>query len=385
MLEILERTVLDPPSPSAVPNAGKRGAQTPAPQQKIAREKTGLLRHLHQLLEVRAPVGSDGKPRWGLTPESFADCVPTAQRIAEGGEHTVFTIGHDPFGPVAKVNRRTSEAASDLLSYRQELLERYERLERWRQVLARFVGDEEAREAVVKEVAWDVPGMVRGTTAGTALLQSYVPEAGIPHYQLRAGYAELSPEGTLTGMNRAGQTQESNEESYQRMNEILVLNRGTDRFDVDEFLAVQRSDCLVELVRAAQENPALADHLRLLVRAMIAYSNETGQILDTLGEHNIILFERSDENIFTSRWIDPLFPNPNAVRSACAGLQVLRPGKLPAGRERVMLLNVLNYVRLVHGLGHILGISERFAFLPDDLANSEKPIDFRKFLRLLRN
>ncbi len=195
-------------------------------------------------------------------------------------------------------------------------------------------------------------------------IQMFVPEILIPHYQLRGGYAEKE---AMTG-------------EYQTVNEVLIQGRRRDAFTLDLFLRTQDSPALDALVQATEKNDALREYLRRLIDAMIDYSHETGELFDTIGNDNIILFPAGDGDCFAARFIDPLHAMDDTLycaQDACSRLQNFPDGML-SNEQKIALLNCINYTRTVNGLAMALGMSKRFMMLPAAQNEHGSFIDFEK-------
>ena len=95
-----------------------------------------------------------------------------------------------------------------------------------------------------------------------------------------------------------------------------------------------------------------------LARRSMAYSVDTGEIIDMAGGGNVLL--RPDEDGHTSPFLmDALSPpelNLDLVRQASA---MVRHGQEMDVRMRANALNVINYVRFVNALGMLADIPER--------------------------
>jgi hypothetical protein len=257
-----------------------------------------------------------------------------------------------------------------LLSREMEYKDRMQRLETLRATLGRYLGHDEAKEIV------PFPRQLR-VGSDLRIVQRYVPEMDMRDqpFQIRGGYAELRKEGA--------QDTSTFRRLYQRMNEMLVQEIDGGRFDPQVFHGVQQSPELRALMEASLRDRPLREFLERLVPAMIAYSNEavhegtSGDILDTAGTKNIIVFQKGDGE-YTARFVDPLHANPDVVPLARIGMEELREGKRLTPGLHPALINAFNYSLTVNGMAASLGLSDRFHLRPQG-AEAE-PLDVQGFL-----
>jgi hypothetical protein len=131
-----------------------------------------------------------------------------------------------------------------------------------------------------------------------------------------------------------------------------------------DFLHVQSNDMLDALVERAKEDPALAESLKEVVERAITYTRETGEILDIIGQDNI-LFAQIDGK-WTYRIIDGLYPrNPKMIDDAQAAILKLSRGAGVDEVEQNILMNTFNYIRTINGLAEQLHIKDRIIIAPE--------------------
>lgn len=238
--------------------------------------------------------------------------------------------------------------------------EQEDRERRLRETLARTIGTREARRTVVHEKLWPIRDE-DGDVEEYVTFQRYVPQAVMENrLLLRGGYAELWHTS-------------ASDAQYQRVNEALV--QGTAPFEEKEFLDIQDSNELYDLVRRAKTSDRLRSHLVSLVRGVIAYSNEYEDILDTGGKNNMFLYEQEDGE-YAARFIDALMLDGGDMwRRAQEGFLALHRGESIDGKAASGILNAINYVRTVNGIAASLGMPDRINILPSEL---EGRIDFNR-------
>ena len=305
-----------------------------------------------------------------------ASSLENAKQVAMGAEYIVLRpqrrlVDHQHFGVLIKEERTRTQA---LLSREAEYKDRMARLHALRGVLERYVGHDEAKDIVVLPKQLHVDNDL-------CIAQRYVPEMDMRDqpFQIRGGYAELRKEGAQDTATYRG--------LYQRMNEVLVQNVDTGRFDPQVFHGVQQSPQLRELLDASERIPPLKEFLGKLVPAMIAYSNEAvheggfGDILDTAGPKNIIVFQKGDGE-YTARFVDPLHANPDTVPLARIAIDELRQGKKMTPGLRPGLLNAFNYAMTINGIAATLGLPDRFHLVPP--GQEAGTLDVRGFLEETR-
>ncbi len=180
---------------------------------------------------------------------------------------------------------------------------------------------------------------------------------------------------------------------YERVNKHLVLDAGAEHdapVGREEFLAVQQSRPLAAMMNAMRRDSGMRAVVRLLVERGIQYTEETGEIIDVLGEGDNVLFHR--RNIKRrERWaatlLDPLHPVPqclNRLSTALTRLSSPQPiGDIHA--DVLDALNGMNYVRAMNGLARALNIEKRVMRWRCHLSDMQKEmIDFPLILERCR-
>lgn len=326
-------------------------------------ERTELPEYLgdDDVATVRAwnPADSDPDALHQSTGETESGRQGPALRIVgRGVEHEVW----QPLKHPRLVIKRTRENISKLNNWDRVHYANEERTRKFRtRLLRKEALGKEANKVVVRQKAW--ARQKSGTERyDVQTFQWYVPEKNMPHLQMRGGYGERA-------------VKDETLEPYQMLNEVLVQGLDPERFNVSDLLSIHES--LKDLVQEADTDPALHAYLCIIVREMIEHSMETGDIFDLFGNENIIFFKDAGTGRYTARFIDGLHSDVGMVRFAQKALEHYCAGEGVADFEVSPLLNVLNYARIINGLATVLGIKERFDFLPESLKDAGSRIDFR--------
>jgi hypothetical protein len=221
--------------------------------------------------------------------------------------------------------------------------------------------------------------------------------------RLWAGYAELrtswdaAETTTVTSKNRlpGGLTQLDADDPYvlryTRVNQALVLDCADEdapQITRDEFLATQRSKPLSHLVNEARRNSDMRDLLRLYVERAIAYSEDTDEMIDILGDGDNVVFHRPDDK---AKWklmlLDPLHPSKRGLAQLQGSMKRLSLPDAPQGWQQdvMYVLNGLNYVRTMNGLARLLNIRQRlFGWRKGMNEEARRMIDFPLILNRCR-
>lgn len=154
-------------------------------------------------------------------------------------------------------------------------------------------------------------------------------------------------------------------ESYEQLTDMLVLETAPES-DVTKKVLVhaQENPWLAQLLDAAEQDPALQEKLQDLVRRLMRYTEETGDIPD-LAEDNVILFRKDGE--WQLRLGDALFPyylNKNCG-SANEGLRKLQKGKIPKLQPGAALFTACSYQRTLNGIAALFGMPDRLRIFQD--------------------
>ncbi len=158
--------------------------------------------------------------------------------------------------------------------------------------------------------------------------------------------------------------------SYDKAYRSLVLDNGED-IDRDTFLAVQPSRALRQILERASEDELLRAQLVDFVSRAIAYSNETGEVLDLAGSDNVAFLTHGDE-VWTYQLIDALYPSGNVTIARLE--ETLREITDDSFTEEKIniVLNGLNYVRTINGVARLLGLDKKIRLTSEGFPLSEK-------------
>ena len=304
--------------------------------------------------------------------------------IAHGGNQIVFDLPHLPH-LVAKADAELlrqiigknieNGLPPDALNNKKEVMEHLKR-ERLRfRLMEQHFGKEHvlSQARVLRKVPvtdgilaelYDGHAPVKTSEAWTAItLQERATElSDEDRLDLVTGYAEIQPKT-------------SENISYDAITKSLVQTG--ESISLENFLSVQNSEGLTKLARKMEEDVQLRDMMREVVRKIVAYSNDTGEILDLAGSDNLVISQK--EGKWTYRLLDTLYPGEfDRIDQAEDIIQKLAEGKSLEREEQACLLNTLNYARTVNGLASYLQMSERIVIVPQNLQN--QTIDYRSGL-----
>ncbi len=163
----------------------------------------------------------------------------------------------------------------------------------------------------------------------------------------------------------------------------------------DRFYLLQEGEgSLLKLNAAFNQNEKSHERIQGALRALVAYANETGEILDIFGSNNIVFRSKNDpvthEDIWDLLLVDPLFVDGDHVKTLSKAKKLIHglangehlrdqmgSGKYVEGIRLVM--NALNFTRLVNGLAESFGCSERVQLISSE--DKDAPLNFWKILR----
>lgn len=144
--------------------------------------------------------------------------------------------------------------------------------------------------------------------------------------------------------------------------------------DMAALLAAQAASGLRRLLAAAGNDHALYALLRELIGRVMAYSASTGETLDLASNRNLIVWR--DGKQWTYRLVDALYPSrDDMLTRARAALAALARGETPDRAAAYVLLNAVNFARVVNGLAAHFGLPERIHLLAAEPADSARLAD----------
>ena len=335
-------------------------------------ERQGQLENVYELNDVEHDLVSKYHPTF----------------LAKGGEHIIYELPEHPH-VVVKVRVDTlkkvmewniehdapvTSLSPEIASRAHQYLEREQK--RYRQLQKYFgsdhvPGQEEflmkvpVTESLLRELYEGNPPALTGEAWSVVMIQKRVEALrDAERLALVAGYAE---HGDVP------------EDVYDRVTKDLVFHEETEHLvESNEFHQVQSHEDLQRLVTRADTDSDLRDVLKEVVARMIAYTEETGEILDLAGDDNLIIHRKDDAWTFTL--VDALYPGEDKMmEKARDALRTVSDGGEMDEEYRNILLNALNYVRTVNGLAKQAGVEERIHLLPEGVGMEESHL-----LNLLR-
>jgi hypothetical protein len=323
-----------------------------------------------------APVSSGPEDTAGLIDdlthtqaERFRTLVPQAGMIGSGGNHLVFRRNKRPHSPVIKARRGLG--TREEIKHENFLYQR--RMQKVQDIFCRpeFLGPQEARKVLVRTMA-------RELRNEPVLIQSFVPQIRGVHHEIRGWYSELASDPGLDKENLRPIPISSKEAvRYQQLNEILLLGRQEERFDPQEFLDMQRSDDLLMLMAACDQDDDLRTYIASLVIAMLVTMEETGELFDTAGKGNMLILT---ETGISARFLDPLFADMHVTSRALRGLEKLHNKEDLESDDLIALLNYANSLRTIRGLALCLDIPPPSPLLPYGWEDDDRTVDFTPLL-----
>ncbi len=168
-------------------------------------------------------------------------------------------------------------------------------------------------------------------------------------------------------------------EIYRQITSHLIFGKKLDeKLDREHLLQIQSSEILRILLERIDTDRLLRECLQELITKVIAFTSETGEILDFAGNDNIIIYK--NEN---GKWnyclVDCRYPRTKMVEETKSILIKLSRGEKIEKGEKNTLKNVFNFVRTVNGLAEQLGLNKRINIIPESIS-----IDNLDFLEIIR-
>ncbi|MCE9586404.1 hypothetical protein K8R04_03740 [Candidatus Uhrbacteria bacterium] len=145
-----------------------------------------------------------------------------------------------------------------------------------------------------------------------------------------------------------------------------------------EFEFLMEDTRLEALMRKAERDPGLWKALADFQRKAVEFSEKNQDIMDFAGLDNII-FHRDQDGDWTYTIVDGLYPFATKVLQKGAEAFVKHEmGVKLVSKEENVIIQSINYVRIVNGLGKWLGTGEYIDFLPEEL--QKKKTSASKFI-----
>lgn len=292
------------------------------------------------------------------------------QPLGEGESQVVFPTRKTWF--VEKRNKRLYPGEYEKALEQQKLLLALQT------TLARpeFLGKNEARDMIIaqKVVRSHNPEMKEKWTT----YQRLVPELQMHPWQFQAEYMEDIFADSFTG-KESSKKAEIMKKTYKEINNALLVNT-SGRDGYQQFLELQNNDNIRNIARLAEVNAFSKIYLTNLIRGMMTFSTETGEIFDTAGKNNIVLFDRENGDL-TSRFVDPLYRQRLCIPQTRDILLRMQQGEEIGIQEAYTVQNAMNYARVMNALAQYLGIDERIDILPDELKKPGTEISFERLFQ----
>lgn len=308
--------------------------------------------------------------------------------LAKGGEHIVYeTSGHPDIvvkvavEPLKKIINWNAEHDLPIGSLPKEIEPRVQEYikqeaERYQQMKTyfgaghvlnqkKFLVKIPITDNILNNLYEGHPPIKGDETWGVVMVQKRAEELDDPkRLTLVAGYAEQ------------GQVKE---EDWNAATDHFVFGKNIEaQPSRDYLLTVQSNEKLKVLLERAEADEQLRESLKELVEKSISYTQETGEILDLIGEDNVVLSKKDGE--WTYRLVDALYPhNARMVEKTKAVMLKLSIGKAIDEGEQNILMNAFNYVRTINGLAEKLGVEKRLNIIPEGMGN--ETVDYLAVIR----
>lgn len=146
---------------------------------------------------------------------------------------------------------------------------------------------------------------------------------------------------------------------YQDMNGALLDGRG----EVTEEIEIGVGGMIRDLTNEMREDEGLKDVVKDFVENAIRYSEETGEMLDIVGEKNVSFYKKDGKWTYTL--IDAKYPMRGSFEKAKEVLGRFQKGEMMSRQDQGDILNMLSYIRSINLLARVsdsdklLRISER--------------------------
>jgi len=198
-------------------------------------------------------------------------------------------------------------------------------------------------------------------------VQEKCPELSDPNrMSVTSGYAETREEANKPDF----------QDTYRQVTQETIFDTKSKGTVIPEDLA-RLHPRLEKPLFAAKDDPEFRDCLKDFAKKSIQYTLDTGEALDLAGQDNVIFFKNS-EGKWSYKLPDALYPSPPLnsegkvkevqdiiAHASTDGVNALNNG------ERNVLMNTVNYVRVVNGLANWLGVEERINLVPKEVTNIE--------------
>ena len=169
-------------------------------------------------------------------------------------------------------------------------------------------------------------------------------------------------------------------QQYEKDNQDLLLGDGKTAAEyLKKTETAGKKNSLAKLMRRMQTDPKLKGLMEAFTSHAIAYTNDTGEMLDIFGKSNILVHKNAD-NQWTMSFMDALHPYEQGWNKAQDSLKK-DPSDPDFKRTHAgQAVNALNYAKSINALASISGLEDRL-HLPDATALQ----DAKKFLTTTRN
>lgn len=169
-------------------------------------------------------------------------------------------------------------------------------------------------------------------------------------------------------------------EIYDRVTDASMSKESTENatFSNAEFEYLMESTRLDAILRKSERDPELRAALADFQKKAVEFSEKNQDIMDFIGTDNIV-FHHDQDGSWTYTIIDGLYPFATKVlqKGGEAFVKHEMGLKLTSKDENVVIQSI-NYVRIINGLGKMLGTGKYIDFLPEEL--QKKKASASKFI-----
>ena len=306
------------------------------------------------------------------------------QYLAKGGEHIVYKVPNHPevvvkviVETVKKIFKYNIEnklpadsLSSGLKSISQEYIKkeanRFKQLENYfgkdhvlqqRKQLSRLP----VNERILMQLFKSHPPANIKEVYGVTMVQTMAPEASDERrIEITSGYWEKS---------------DVDADIYREITNPLLIGQDIDSHRLE---SVALSAPLQKVLEKVKADPVFSEQLTQFIKQCIIYTQETGEILDLVGNDNVIFSDQSGE--WNYKLIDALYPKTDQMLGRIqAVIRKLSLKELITPEDNNHLLNGVNYIRFINGLASYLDINEKIRVVPEDIAIED--IDLLQVIR----
>lgn len=167
------------------------------------------------------------------------------------------------------------------------------------------------------------------------------------------------PEESSTKMGLIGDYPEKagvDQDLIRKANDVLLYGKdiGLERYEITWLYP----NLSTKVLGVVEKDPRLKEKLADFVKMAIKYTNETGDGLDLIGGDNVY-FTKSEDGSWDFQMPDAISMRAKLVEDASRRIEEIAVGREPGISDPNVILNAVNYVRVINWLAQQLGIEDR--------------------------